>query len=82
MRDDEFGAPTHEEIADVARWTHERLGTDAGKLHKLPLPHPNKAPQALAHLPQLAPGATDGYSEALRQRFKSDPTSLRSGTPT
>ena len=54
------------------------IGTEAGKLHKLPLRSVKEAPQALALLRQASPMATEGYSEQRRVQFKQQPQGLRS----
>jgi hypothetical protein len=52
------------------------VGVDTGKLHRLPLPD-KEADQGFALLRAVAPAATQGFSEELRVRFRSDPSSLR-----
>jgi hypothetical protein len=53
------------------------LGLESGKLRSLPLPHHREADQAMLVLGQLAPWATQGFSEEVRRKFKRDPGSLR-----
>lgn len=50
------------------------IGTEAGKLHRLPVLKPA---EAMAALRSVLPHATEGHSEAVRQRFVKDPASLR-----
>ena len=53
------------------------VGLDDGKLHKLPMPHHSEAQTGMTLITELAPHATHGFSEELRKRFRSSPTSLR-----
>ncbi len=53
------------------------IGTADGKLHRMPVPSLKEGPTAIALLRQVAPHATEGFSEAVRVKFRNQPESLR-----
>lgn len=53
------------------------IGTEAGKLHRMPLSDIKHAAPAFAWLRQVAPKATEGFTDERRVRFRKDPASLR-----
>lgn len=53
------------------------VGTEDGKLHKMPVPSLKEGPQAVALLRGVAPWASEGFSEERRVRFREQPQALR-----
>ena len=60
-----------------AKRSGRHRGTEAGKLHKMPMPSLDESGAALALLREAAPLATEGYSEERRVRFREQPQALR-----